>query len=48
MEVIKWADGQGQKLILTRDEAEDLRDAVEAALRYGRYDDGVYFEAEIE
>ena len=48
MEVIKWANGQGQKLILSQEEAEDLQKALEIALHYGKCEDGDFFEIEIE
>ena len=35
------------KLILTREEAKDLRDATETALRYGKSDSIVYCEIEM-
>ena len=48
MEIIKWANNAGQKLILSREEAEDLQDAIDAALKYGKYEDGLFFGIEIE
>lgn len=47
MEVIKWANGEGQKLVLTREEATDLRKVIELALIYGVCNEGNFFEVEI-
>ena len=48
MEIIKWANGKGQKLILSREEAGDLVASLEMALKLGSFDDGKFFEVEIE
>lgn len=48
MQVIQWANGNGQKLILSQEEAEDLLKALEIARDYGKCDDGDFFEIEIE
>ena len=48
MEIIKWANGEGQKLILTEEEAKDLLTTLAIARDYGKCDDGEFFEIEIE
>ena len=48
MELIRWANGKGQKLILSTDEAVDLAKALRTALNWDNYGEGEYFEVEIE
>ena len=47
MELIKWANDKGRKLILSEGEAEELIEALRQALRIGNGDCG-RFEVEIE
>ena len=49
MQIIKWANGEGQKLILSEEEAEELMEAIKRAI-IGFRGKGEYgsFEIEIE
>jgi len=47
MEVIKWAYKEGQKIILTTKEAEELSEALKGALRIDYCESG-RFQVEIE
>ena len=49
MELVNWANGKGQKLILSLKEGRDLKEVVRLALHsYINKADGDYFEVEIE
>ena len=47
MELIKWANNEGLTLVLTNEEAEDLAEVINKAIRYGQQE-GTYFNIEIE